>query len=397
MKKREINFGIVGCGLMGREFASAAARWCHLLDLDFLPKIVAVCDSNANALRWFENSHDNILVTRELERLLERKDIEAIYCAVPHHLHADLYSQILSAGKHLLGEKPFGCDKRSNDVIQAAVRRNPKLLVRCSSEFPFYPGAQQIINCVFEKQFGRIIDVQAGLLHSSDLDPLKHINWKRTVAHNGPYGSMGDLGMHVVHIPLRVGWYPLNVRAMLSNIMTERPNDQGQMVPCDTWDNSTLLCDVKYGDQHFPMTLVMNRLSPGESNTWYIKIFGTELSAMYSTKEPKTLRMLPYKGGSSQDWRVSDMGYKSAYPTITNHIFEFGFTDAVLQMWAAFCDELANGGHRMKQPFYCATPLETAQSHEIFTAALESTNLSQVVELACDESGSEDRFMDGLM
>ena len=24
-----IRFGIIGCGLMAREFASAAARWCH--------------------------------------------------------------------------------------------------------------------------------------------------------------------------------------------------------------------------------------------------------------------------------------------------------------------------------------------------------------------------------
>jgi prephenate dehydrogenase len=27
---KTIRFGIIGCGLMGREFASGAARWCHL-------------------------------------------------------------------------------------------------------------------------------------------------------------------------------------------------------------------------------------------------------------------------------------------------------------------------------------------------------------------------------
>ena len=32
---KSIKFGIIGGGLMGREFASAAARWCHLLDLTF--------------------------------------------------------------------------------------------------------------------------------------------------------------------------------------------------------------------------------------------------------------------------------------------------------------------------------------------------------------------------
>ena len=29
---KTIRFGIIGCGLMGREFASAAARWCHLTE-----------------------------------------------------------------------------------------------------------------------------------------------------------------------------------------------------------------------------------------------------------------------------------------------------------------------------------------------------------------------------
>jgi hypothetical protein len=34
MQARTVLFGMVGCGLMGREFASAAARWAHLTELD---------------------------------------------------------------------------------------------------------------------------------------------------------------------------------------------------------------------------------------------------------------------------------------------------------------------------------------------------------------------------
>ena len=43
---RVIKFGVIGCGLMGREFASAAARWFHLTDTKARPEIVAVCDLN---------------------------------------------------------------------------------------------------------------------------------------------------------------------------------------------------------------------------------------------------------------------------------------------------------------------------------------------------------------
>jgi len=39
---RTVRFGIIGGGLMGREFASAAARWLHLADLDVRPEIVHV-------------------------------------------------------------------------------------------------------------------------------------------------------------------------------------------------------------------------------------------------------------------------------------------------------------------------------------------------------------------
>ncbi|HQT91462.1 MAG TPA: gfo/Idh/MocA family oxidoreductase, partial [Candidatus Kryptobacter bacterium] len=84
----------------------------------------------------------------------------------------------------------------------AAIAANPRVLVRSSSEFPFYPGAYKIGQWMREGKFGKIIDAEAGFWHSSDLDPRKQINWKRMVATNGEYGCMGDLGLHVLHMPL---------------------------------------------------------------------------------------------------------------------------------------------------------------------------------------------------
>jgi predicted dehydrogenase len=380
MQKREVRFGIIGCGLMGREFASAAARWCHLLDQDVIPRIVGICDANPAMLGWFQENIPTIqIATQDYHDLLASTDIEAIYCAVPHNLHERLYIDIIQAGKHLLGEKPFGIDQAANRQIMQAVQAHPELLVRCSSEMPFFPAAQKIYRFIREQRFGTIIEVQAGFLHSSDLDPHKPINWKRRIATNGEYGCMGDLGMHVLHIPLRAGWFPANVRALLSNIVTERPGPDGNMVACETWDNAILACEVQTHEQRFPMLLETKRIAPGETNTWYIRILGTKFSAEFSTKYPKTLRTMAYSGGS-QHWQVEDLGSVSAYPSITGGIFEFGFSDSILQMWAAFCDELV---HRdaMRQPFRCVTPEETALSHLLFTAALQSQREQQVVML----------------
>jgi predicted dehydrogenase len=300
---------------------------------------------------------------------------------VPHNLHAQLYIDIIEAGKHLMGEKPFGIDRQANQAILEAAARHPEVLVRCSSEFPFHPGAYRIGQWMREGRFGRIIEVEAGFWHSSDLNPQKPINWKRRCETNGEYGCMGDLGMHVVHLPLRYGWKPRNVRALLSKIVKERPDRSGAMVPCETWDNAVLACEAGVDGQEFPMLLSMKRIAPGHANTWFIRIAGTALSAEFSTRNPKQLAWLPYTPGGDQVWQVADVPYQSAYPAITGSIFEFGFSDSILQMWAAFCDELVNG-RDMRQPFYCATPEETAESHRLFTAALESHRNGQVVPVA---------------
>ncbi|MFC5650440.1 Gfo/Idh/MocA family protein [Paenibacillus solisilvae] len=382
--KKVIRFGLIGCGLMGREFASAAARWCHLTDVDFEPQIVAVCDANESAAQWFQDNVPSVTQAyMDYRDLLSDPDVEAIYCAVPHNLHEQIYIDIINAGKHLLGEKPFGIDRKANEAIAEAVRRNPHVIVRSSSEFPFFPGAQQIVKWVNEGRFGRIIEVEAGFWHSSDLDPTKPINWKRRIDTNGEYGCMGDLGLHVLHLPLRFGWKPANVRALLSKIVEERPDGRGGTAPCETWDNAILACEVKTEDQQFPMVLSTKRIAPGHANTWFIRIQGTAFSAEFTTKNPKQVSSLPYVAGGQQAWHIVDAPYKSAYGTITGAIFEFGFSDSILQMWAAFCDELVHGTQEMTQPFTCATPEEALDSHRLFTAALESHRTGTTAIVDC--------------
>ena len=375
---KTIRFGIIGCGLMGREFASAVARWAHLLDIGVKPEIVAVCDKNLALTNWFTENFSSVKqVSPEYTELLENPDIDAIYCAVPHNLHAELYVDIIRAGKHLLGEKPFGIDLAANTAILEAINANPKLIVRCSSEFPFFPAVQKIVAYAQEKRFGRIIEVEAGFWHSSDLDPNKPINWKRLIEFNGQYGVLGDLGFHVVHVPARLGWIPKDVRAVLSNIITTRPDGKGNTVPCETWDNAHLLTRVEMDGYDFPMQLSTKRIAPGEANTWFIRIIGTEFSAEFSTKRPKTLRTMTYVSGQAQSWAETDIGYETIYSSITGAIFEFGFTDSILQMWAAFCDEVA--GNTPK--FACARPEEVALSHRLFTAALSSQKNNMVVQV----------------
>ncbi len=358
---------------MGREFASAAARWAHLPDMKVRPELVGVCDKNPAILEWYRDNFPALKsLTGDYRDLLSDPHVDAVYCAVPHHLHEEIYTAVIKAGKHLMGEKPFGIDRRANQAILAALDANPGRLTRCSSEFPFYPAVQRIGDMVEREAFGRIIEVDAFFLHSSDLDPEKPINWKRMIEFNGEYGCMGDLGLHVCHVPFRVGWVPKNVRAILSDIVRERPDGKGGRVPCRTWDNATLFCAARdpLSGADFPLTFKTQRIAPGEKNTWGITILGTQASARFSTKNPRLLQVMEYRGGE-QSWIQIDMGHETAFKSVTGGIFEFGFSDAILQMWASFIYELTEG-KPLKKFAGCVTPEETALSHRLFSAALVS-------------------------
>jgi len=192
---KTVRFGIIGGGLMGREFASAAARWCQLADMDVKPEIVAVCDKNASLFDWYQSNFESVKqVTGDYKELLANPDVEAVYCAVPHSLHQEIYCAIIEAGKHLMGEKPFGIDKPANDAICECIAKHPNVFVRCSSQMPFYPAVQKIGSLIESGEIGEIIEVETGFLHSSDMNVTKPINWKRMVEINGEYGVLGEIG-----------------------------------------------------------------------------------------------------------------------------------------------------------------------------------------------------------
>lgn len=362
-----VRVGIIGGGLMGREAASAFGRWFALTDVPVGAELVAVADVSESAREWFRRVPSVRHLVSDYRELLALPDVDVVYAAVPHNLHLDVYLDTLAAGKDLLAEKPFGIDLHTATMIAEAAKASGRF-VRCSSEFPYMPGAQAVVSEVKKGGLGRLLEVRSCFWHSSDLDATKPANWKRQSVTCGEIGVMGDLGMHVAHLPLRLGFVPRRVYAQLQKGYPERPDGKGGTAACDTWDNALLHLDFSHDGAEVPMRWETKRLAPGETNTWSIEVLGTEGGARYSTKEPKTFWR--FKGGKQQGWERVDLGFGSAFPTITGGIFEPGFPDVLQQMWAAFLTERSG---LLGDRFGCATPEEALMSHRVFDAALRSS------------------------
>lgn len=360
---------------MGREVASALARWFVLNEFPVRAELTAVCDKAEAQREWFRRIPTVRLLTEDYKVLLADGEIDVVYVAVPHHLHEAIYLDVLKADKDLFAEKPFGIDLKAARTVAEAAKTSGRF-VRCSSELPFLPGAQRAFQVAKSGGLGKLLEVRSGFHHSSDLDPNKPVNWKRQVRTCGGIGVMGDLGMHAVHVPFRLGWRPKRVFAQLQKIYHERPDGKGGMAPSDTWDNAMLHTDVEIGGAEIPVRFEMKRLAPGETNTWFFEVLGTDGGVKYSTKEPKTL--WTFQRGKDQLWQKTDLGFHGPFPTITGGIFEPGFPDYFLQMWAAYLAERAG---KLEGRFGCVTPDEAVLSHELFAAALESHRSHSAVSL----------------
>ena len=380
--QQPVRVGIIGGGLMGKEAAVAFARWAVLVDHPVRPELTHVCDIEPAALDWFDYFPSVQVRSTDYRALLGPDGPEVVYIAVRHDLHERMYVHAIEAGVSLLAEKPFGIDLAAAKRIYQAVERHPKSFVRCSSELPFFPAAQAAISRVTSGSLGRIIEVHSGFSHSSDLDVHKPINWKRQARYCGANGVLNDLGMHVLHVPLRLGWVPDRVFAVLQDLVPSRPGPDGDLVPCDTIENATLLCTAsdRIGGQEaevFPLHLTMKRIDPGQKNSWSLKVLGMKGGVEFCTRYPKTLRVMSVADGE-QVWQEVEMGSQSCFATTTGDIFEFGFSDAIQQMWASYLAERAG---QLGEAFGCVTPQEAVDSHRVFAAALDSWGSSEAVRL----------------
>lgn len=365
----DVRIGVIGGGLMGRELGGVCGRWDLLVDHPCRPRLVAVADPSPAAREWFARLDSVRTLTDDWRALVDDDGIDVLYIAVPHQLHEEIYVAAAAAGRDFLAEKPFGIDREASARIMAALASSQSF-VRVSSEFPYYPGAQRAYAYAASGALGDILDVRAGFWHSSDLNRAKPINWKRRAETCGEIGVMGDLGLHVAHVPLRLGWQPTSVYGRLDDVVATRPGPDGVPVECDTWDNALLVLGAhpQAGGRDFTMLWETRRIAPGHVNTWFLEAVGMDGGVRFSTRQPTVLGRFALRDGE-QSWEEVQPGNVSAWPVVSGAIFEFGFADALLQMWACYLAERAG---ELGDRFGTATPAEALASHRVFDAALRS-------------------------
>ncbi|HYO84723.1 MAG TPA: Gfo/Idh/MocA family oxidoreductase [Bryobacteraceae bacterium] len=90
-------------------------------------KVVALCDTKPDRLDKAATAaaKDNPSTTTDWRKVIDRKDVEAVFIATPPHLHAEMAIAAIRAGKHVYCEKPIGITPRQvADIVKAAQGSN---------------------------------------------------------------------------------------------------------------------------------------------------------------------------------------------------------------------------------------------------------------------------------
>lgn len=118
-----LRFGLVGCGDIALFNAAAVAAAPNT-------ELVACFDPVQRLAEDLAGTYGGEAVP-SLEALLERRDVDAVFLSVPHHLHAPLGLQAVDAGKHLIVEKPAANTLAGAAEISAAAERAGVVLSVC--------------------------------------------------------------------------------------------------------------------------------------------------------------------------------------------------------------------------------------------------------------------------
>ena len=192
-----VNCAVIGLGPQGRDI---------LKSLMIMPgkgaKVVAICDTYTKP-KFIKRSDEivsGLTVETDYHKILENKDVQAVFVATPTHLHKQIVVDALAAGKHVYCEAPL-----ANTIEDARAIATAGM----SAKSIFWPGIQyranamhnHVYNFIRADALGKNIGGRAQWHRRgswkqvwSETARMDELNWRLRAVSS--LGLEGELGIH---------------------------------------------------------------------------------------------------------------------------------------------------------------------------------------------------------
>jgi predicted dehydrogenase len=183
----KVRWGIIGTGKIARAFAAA------LRDTPDA-QLVAVGSRSAASAQVFANEFDVPQACASYESLVACSDVDLVYIATPHPMHAQNALMALEAGKGVLCEKPFTMNRREAEEV-IALARSKNLFVMEAMWTRFLPAFAEVKRIIASGQLGDVRHVHADFGFTSTFGP-EHRAFNPALGG----GALLDLGIYPLSI-----------------------------------------------------------------------------------------------------------------------------------------------------------------------------------------------------
>lgn len=194
---KKLGVAVIGTGFWGRNHARV---FKELEETELL----AVCDINAERVKNVAKQF-GVRAYTSMEKLLKRKDVEAVSNCVWSLNLAKETLKALKAGKHVLVEKPMATNvKQAEKLLEIAKEEGLHLSVGFLMRF--IPGIQHMKNAIEDKTIGNLVCATAkrvsewperigdvGVVKDTaihDIDIIRYLFGEEPIAVYGKTGSM---------------------------------------------------------------------------------------------------------------------------------------------------------------------------------------------------------------
>ena len=255
-------------------------------------------ESRAAARRWGAR-----LAFGGVDDLLA-SEADVVHVCSPNATHAPYVEALLTAGKHVVCEKPLGISLAEAEAMcrhaeQAGVVATVPFVYR------YHPVVREIRARMQAGEYGRWNAMHGHYLQDWFLSP-EASNWRVDPARGGASRAFADVGSHWCDLVEWVSGQRLSsVAALFSIAVDARPSragtsfgadGNGETVPVATEDTAAVLFRTVEG---VPGSLVVSQVAAGRKNRLWFELDGSRGSAAFDQENPES-----FWSGTSDGSRV---------------------------------------------------------------------------------------------
>jgi predicted dehydrogenase len=233
-----------------------------------------------------------------LDEILADPAVNVVHVTSPNHLHVAQASAILTAGKHVVCEKPLAMTAaESAGLVREADASG--LVNAVNFNIRFYPLHQHVRESIAAGALGDVRFVtghyfQDWLLHDTDW------NWRLEPDKGGALRAVGDIGSHWLDLMAFVtGQAIVSVMADLATFVTTRQEPTGPVETFST-ERSAVTRSRSMGTEDVATVLLrfangargsvaVSQISAGRKNSLQWEIDGSEAAAAWDSETPDHL------------------------------------------------------------------------------------------------------------